>query len=289
MKIPKTIAALATVGIAALALAGCSGSGSDSSDGAQTGATVQQIKDKGTIRIATFTDLKPYGYTKDDGTNTGFDVELGERLAKDLGVKVEWVPVNADARVDSLRSDKADLVLANFTVTDERKEVVDFGTPYMKVSIGVASPENAAITDPSQLEGKTLAVNKGTTAEQYFTENFPQIEQTKFDSKTQQFQAFKDGRAAALADDNTYLYSWAKDNPGFTVGIKQLGDQSFIAPAVAKGNADLLKWVNERISSLTDEGFFEQDYNDQLKQFFTDDVKPDDVVLTQDEVAAQTK
>ncbi|MFU0805090.1 MAG: Transporter substrate-binding domain-containing protein [Pseudoclavibacter caeni] len=281
----RTFAALAATAVVTVALTGCASGSADSSPQSQTGATVQEIKDRGSIRIATFTDLKPYGYTKDDGTNTGFDVELGERLAQDLGVTVEWVPVNADARVDTLRSDKADLVLANFTVTDERKEVVDFAKPYMKVSIGVVSPDSALITDVSQLEGQTLAVNKGTTAEQWFTENEPGIEQSKYDSKTQQFQAFQDGRAAALADDNTYLYSWAKDNPGYTVGIKQLGDQSYIAPAVAKGNSDLLDWVNERITSLTDEGFFEQDYTDQLAPYFTSDVQPSDVVLARDELA----
>ncbi len=281
---------IAGAAVAALAVVGCSSSDAGSTSGqsdAGSGQSVQEIKDKGTIRIATFTDLKPYGYTTDDGTETGYDVELGERLAKDLGVQVEWVPVNADARVDALRSDKADLVLANFTVTDERQAVVDFADPYMKVSIGVVSPDDAQITAVSQLEGKQLAVNKGTTAEQWFTENAPQIEQSKYDSKTEQFQAFKDGRAAAIADDNTYLYSWAKENPGYTVGIKQLGDQSFIAPAVVKGNSDLLEWVNTEVSALTDEGFFTQDYTDQLKPYFTDDVQPEDVVLTADELAGQ--
>ena len=83
----------------------------------------------------------------------------------------------------------------------------------MKVSIGVASPSDAVITDPAQLNGKELAVTKGTTAEAFFTQKYPDIKLVKFDSKTQQFQAFKDRRVAALADDNSYLFAWAKSIP----------------------------------------------------------------------------
>ena len=281
-KLKKIIAGL-VAGAALISLAACGSSSSGSSDSSassQQGQTVEQIKKAGKIRIATFGDLPPYGYVKNDGTRAGYDVALGNKLAEDLGVKVDWVQVNADGRVDALKSDKVDLVLANFTVTDERKQVVDFASPYMKVSIGVVSPDSAKITDADQLKGKTLAVTKGTTAETYFTQKYPDVTLQKYDSKTQQFQAFKDGRVDALADDNTYLYAWAKDNPGYTVGVKTLGEESTISPAVKKGNADLLKWVNSEIKTLTDNGFFEQAYQTELAPSFTDDIKPEDVIIT---------
>lgn len=243
------------------------------------GPTVEDIKAAGKIRIAVFGDLPPYGYVKNDGTRAGLDVRLGEQLASDLGVKPEWIQVNADSRVDALKSDKVDLVLANFTVTEDRKKVVDFADPYMKVSIGVASPTDAPITDPAQLKGKELAVTKGTTAEAYFTKNFPEVKLIKFDSKTQQFQAFKDRRVAALADDNSYLFAWTKSNPGFSVGIKELGDASFIAPAVKKGDGNLLDWVNTDIATLLSDGFFDRAYNEELKPFFSADVKPSDILI----------
>ncbi|KFI76386.1 transporter substrate-binding domain-containing protein [Bifidobacterium mongoliense] len=268
-------AALAVVTLASIAACGSS----SSSQGGQQGDSVAQIKKSGTIRIATFGDLPPYGYVKNDGTRAGYDIALGTQMAKDLGVKIQWVQVNADGRVDSLKSNKVDMVLANFTVTDERKQVIDFASPYMKVSVGVVSPKKATITSAAQLNGKSLAVNKGTTAEAFFTEKYPDVQLQKFDSKTQQFQAFKDGRVAALADDNTYLYAWAKDNPTFTVGIKQLGDESTIAPAIRKGNTDLLKWTNDEIKKLTADGFFVKAYESELAPSFTSDIKPDDVII----------
>src|SRR5699024_12644236 len=92
----------------------------------------------------------------------------------------------------------------------------------MKVSVGVVSPKSKPITNVNQLKGKKVIVTKGTTAENYFTSKQPDVDLLKFDSKTQQFNAMKNGRAAALADDNSYLYAWVKNNPKYTVVIKHL-------------------------------------------------------------------
>ena len=148
----------------------------------------------------------------------------------------------------------------------------------MKVSVGVISPKSAPITSAKQLKGKNLIVNKGTTAENYFTKKGG-VDLLKFDSKTQQFNAFKNKRAAALADDNSYLYAWVKKNPNYTVGIKNIGPNQFIAPAVKQGNKSLLNWTNKEITRLADKKFFTDDYNKELKPYFGKEVKPSDIVL----------
>ena len=86
-------------------------------------------------------------------------------------VLTQYVSVDAANRAEFLISNKVDITLANFTVTDERKKQVDFALPYMKVSLGVVSPKTGLITDVKQLEGKTLIVTKGTTAETYLKES----------------------------------------------------------------------------------------------------------------------
>ena len=106
---------------------------------------VSEIKRHGYIRVAVFGDLPPYGWVNSDGKRVGYDVYLARRMGKDLDVKIRFVLVNANNRVDTLNSNKADIVLANFTVTPERKEVVDYAKPYMKVSVGVISPKSAPI------------------------------------------------------------------------------------------------------------------------------------------------
>ena len=241
-------------------------------------SSVSAIKKRGVLRVAVFGDLPPYGWVDEHGNRVGYDVRLARQMAKDMGVKVKFTQVNANNRVDTLNSNKADIILANFTVTPERKQVVDFAKPYMKVSVGVVSPKNSPITSASQLKGKNLIVNKGTTAENYFTKKGG-VELLKFDSKTQQFNAFKNKRAAALADDNSYLYAWVKKNPNYTVGIKNIGPNQFISPAVKKGNKSLLNWTNKEITKLTKKKFFIADYNKELKPYFGKEVKPSDIVL----------
>lgn len=244
-------------------------------------SSVAAIKKRGVLRVATFGDLPPYGWVNKDGKRVGYDVALARRMAKDMGVKVKFVQVNANNRVDTLNSNKADIVLANFTQTPERKQAVDFAKPYMKVSVGVVSPKNKKITKLSQLKGKKLIVTKGTTAENYFTSKQKDVSLLKFDSKTQQFNALKNGRGAALADDNSYLYAWVKRNPKYTVGIKSVGPHQYIAPAVKKGNSSLLNWTNKEITKLNKQSFFTDDYNKELKPYFGSEVKPSDIVLKQ--------
>lgn len=247
---------------------------------ASNSSSVSAIKKRGTLRVAVFGDLPPYGWVNKNGKRVGYDVALARQMAKDMGVKVKFVQVNANNRVDTLNSNKADIVLANFTQTPERKQVVDFAKPYMKVSVGVVSPKKKPITNVSQLKGKKVIVTKGTTAENYFTSKQKGVSLLKFDSKTQQFNALKNNRAAALADDNSYLYAWVKNNPKYTVGIKSIGPKQYIAPGIKKGNKSLLDWTNKEITKLNKQDFFTKDYNSELKPYFGSEVKPSDIVIT---------
>lgn len=271
--------AIFTVGVV---LTACSTSSSKKESQNANPSSVEAIKKRGKIRIAVFGDLSPYGYLDSEGNNQGYDVYLAKRIAKDLlgsEDKVEFVIVNAEERVDALKSNKVDLVLANFTKTDEREKVIDFANPYMKVAIGVASPKDKQITKAAELADKKIIVNKGTTAEAYLTKKYPNASLEKYESKTQQFQALKDGRADAIADDNSYLFAWVKENPDFSVGIKELGDVATINPGIKKGNKSLLDWTNKELEKLGQEKFFEADYNATLKDFFGSDIHSSDIVL----------
>ena len=232
------------------------------------GRTVEQIKKSKTVRIAVFSDKKPFGYVDENGVYQGYDVYFAERIAKDLGVKVKYVPVEPAARVEVLETNKVDLVLANFTKTPERAEKVDFALPYMKVALGVVSPDKALITKPEQLNGKTLIIAKGTTAETFFTENYADT-----------YKALLDGRGDAFSTDNTEVLAWAIENPGFTVGIDSLGSLDTINPAVKKGNTDLLNWLNAEIEALGKENFFHADYEATLRAVYGKDSDADALVV----------
>lgn len=263
-----------------------SNAGESSGDSAANGTarTLDEIKSSGKVIIGVFSDKKPFGYVDDQGVYQGYDVYFANRIGKDLGVDVEFVSLEPASRVEYLVTGKVDIVLANFTVTEDRAQKVDFALPYMKVALGVVSPESALITDAAQLNGKTLIVSKGTTAETYFTENYPDVKLLKFDQYTEAFTALLDGRGDALSTDNTEVLAWAIDNKGFKVGVESLGSLDTIAPAVQKGNTELLNWLNDEIKSLATEQFFHADYEETLAPVYGSTVNPDNLVVEGGEV-----
>jgi polar amino acid transport system substrate-binding protein len=281
----KLLGALLGITMAAGLLAGCSqakDNGGNTGGAAAKANTLSEIKDAGTIKIGVFSDKNPFGYVDSNGKIQGYDVYFAKRLAKDLlgsEDKVEFVYVEAASRVEYLKSAKVDVILANFTVTDERKEQVDFALPYMKVALGVVSPDAALITDVAQLKDKTLIVVKGTTAETYFSENHPEVKLLKFDEYQEAYDALLDGRGDAFSTDNTEVLAWAIQNKGFTVGIESIGNLDTIAPAVQKGNKELLDWINSEIETLGKEEFFHKDFEETLKPVYGDEIDPENLVV----------
>ena len=284
----KILGVLLAVGIIAGVIAGC-GNSNTTQNGAENASqasatakarTLDEIKKSGKIKIGVFSDKNPFGYVDENGKVQGYDVYFAKRIAKDLlGSAVDFVYVEAASRVEYLKSAKVDITLANFTVTDERKEQVDFALPYMKVALGIVSPQKAEITDVNQLKGKKLIVVKGTTAETYFSKNYPDVTLVKFDEYQEAYDALLDGRGDAFSTDNTEVLAWAKQNKGFVVGVESLGDIDTIAPAVQKGNTELLNWLNDEIKTLAKEKFFHKDFDETLKSVYGDSIDPENLVV----------
>ncbi len=241
--------------------------------------SLEEIQGSGKITIGLFHDKKPFGYVDEYGEYQGYDVYLARRLAEDLGVELEIVAVDAPNRIEFLQSFKVDVILANFTYTAERAEQVDFALPYMKVALGVVSPDGALITDVEQLKGKKLIVSKGTTAETFFEQNYPEVQLVKYDSYTDAYLGLLDGRGDGLSTDNTEVLAWAIENPGFSVGIESLGSLDTINPAVSKGNETLLNWINEEIRKLGEEQFFHADYEATLRETYGENADADALVV----------
>ncbi len=227
--------------------------------------TLDEIKASGTVNIGVFSDKNPFGYVDENNEYQGYDVYFAERIGQDLGVKINYVSTEAANRVEYLQTGKVDIILANFTVTDERAEKVDFALPYMNVALGVVSPDERVITDLSEIKADDeVIVISGTTAETYLTENYPEIKLQKYDTYANAKTALENGNAVAWANDNTEVIAYALQNPGYTVGIPELGSQDTIAPAVSKGNTSLLDWINQEIKALAGEQFFHKAYEATL-------------------------
>ena len=227
--------------------------------------TLDEIKESGTINIGVFSDKNPFGYVDENGEYQGYDVYFANRLAKDLGVEANFVSTEAANRIEYLQTGKVDVILANFTVTEERAQEVDFALPYMNVALGVASRNDKVIDSLDNWNpDDSIIVISGTTAETYLTSNYPDIPLQKFDSYATAKEAFQNGTSVAWANDNTEVIAFSLQNEGYTVGIPSLGSADTIAPAVSKGNSTLLDWINEEIKTLGQENFFHADYEATL-------------------------
>lgn len=260
----KKLAALGIASVTALGLlAGCGKDASGASDAEYR--TVDEIKESGTINIGVFSDKSPFGYVDENGDYQGYDVYFAERIGKDLGVDINYVSTEAASRIEYLQTGKVDIILANFTVTEERAEEVDFALPYMNVALGVVSHDDNVVTDLEQIgPDDQVIVISGTTAETYLTKNYPDIALQKFDTYAAAKSAFENGTGIAWANDNTEVIAFAAENEGYTVGIDSLGSADTIAPAVTKGNESLLNWLNDEIKALGKENFFHADYEATL-------------------------
>ena len=269
----RNVLALALTGVLALGLTACGSSDSKTADAGSAAAadgkavyrTLDEIKESGTINIGVFSDKNPFGYVDENGEYQGYDVYFANRLGEDLGVEINFVSTEAANRIEYLQTGKVDVILANFTVTPERAEEVDFALPYMNVALGVISPDSNVITTLDNWNPENpMIVNSGTTAETYLTMEYPDIPLQKYDSYATAKNALENGNGVAWANDNTEVIAFANQNPGYTVGIPSLGSNDTIAPAVSQGNTTVLDWLNEEIQKLGEENFFHKDYEETL-------------------------
>lgn len=225
-----------------------------------------------------FTDKPPFGFVDESGRYVGFDTDIGRRFAKDLlgdENKVEFVAVEPASRIPFLQSDKVDLILANMTVTPERKEVVDFTNPNLRVAVQAIVADGSPVQKLDDLADKTIIVTTGTTADIWLTKTHPQWKLLKFEKNTESLAALANGRGDAYAQDNLILFSWAKQNPGYRVLPDLLGDEAPIAPAVKKGNTELRDWVNAELAKLGEEKYLLKLYDQYVRKELSDDTKPE--------------
>jgi polar amino acid transport system substrate-binding protein len=236
----RTFCALAVVGLAASAQA----------------RTFDEIKKEGTISVATEGQFSPFNYFQ-GAKLTGFEVEVAEALAAKMGLKIEWKALGFDALLAGLRQDRWDMVIASHGITEERAKAVTFADPHY-CSGGMVVARDAAIRTAKDLEGKTVAVQTGTT----YLENVKKLAGVKevknFPQDTDARSALLTGRVDAWVTDRFVALNSIAANPG--AGMK-LGDFLFIeriAAAVTKGNTSLVAEINKSLAAIMADGTYQK-------------------------------
>lgn len=260
-KLGAVVASIAFAG--ALALTGCgnsdapaaAGSGSDAS-----GSDTMQLVTDGTLTIGTSAEYEPFEYME-DGEYKGFDLDLAQAIADDLGLELKIENVDFDTIVPGVASGaKYDMGIAAITATPERKKEVDFtDSYYMDDQAIVTMVDNGDITadnysDALNGEGVKIAVQSGSTAEAFAKENFPNAELVPFKNATDCFAAVQSNQAVALVTNRSVAAQLVATSFSNEQVIKQISTGEEYAIAVNKDNAALLDALNDSIAKLTEDG-----------------------------------
>ncbi|GGL19471.1 ABC transporter substrate-binding protein [Deinococcus radiotolerans] len=216
-------------------------------------ATLAQIKASGVLRLATEGNYPPFNFYKNK-TLSGFEVDLGNAIAKQLGVKAQWTTVVFESLLLGLDRDRYDLVIASHGITPQRQNAVAFSTPhYCSGGVLVARPGGPRTL--ADLKGKVVTMGVNTSYLGY-VQKLPGIGGVKtFSTTNDQLQAVLAGRADAMVLDRFNAIDAAKVMPGKL----QLGDVVFperIGMAMRKGNTDLQQAVNKALATLMANGTY---------------------------------
>ena len=260
-KLGAVAASLAFAG--ALALTGCGNSDApaDSAGSADaSGSDTMQLVTDGTLTIGTSAEYEPFEYME-DGEYKGFDLELAQAIADDLGLELKIENVDFDTIVPGVASGtKYDMGIAAITATPEREKEVGFtDSYYMDDQAIVTMADNTEITgdnyaDALNVEGVKIAVQSGSTAEAFAKENFPNAELVPFKNATDCFAAVQSSQANALVTNRSVAAQLVATSFSNEQVIKQISTGEEYAIAVNKDNTALLDALNDSIDKLTEDG-----------------------------------
>lgn len=247
-------------------LAACGGSddaddGSASDDGDATKGDEQEEKEVYTV--ATDNGYVPFEYIDEDsGDLVGFDIDLVSALAEEVGIEIEFETLEFDGIVAGIGSGRFDIAIAGMTITDERKESIDFTQSYYEAGLILAVQDgNDEIKSIDDVDGKTIATRTGSTSQQYLTDN-TDAEIEAFPAIIEAYQNVLAGRAdAVLYDLPNVLYYSEKDADGelVTVGEKLTGEDYGIG--FTKGS-DLRDKFDDALTTIKENGTYDDIYEE---------------------------
>ena len=220
-----------------------------------------------TLTMATEATFPPYEFLRGQEI-AGIDVEICRAVAQRLGKKFRAENMDFDSVIPAVISGKADLAAAGITITEDRKKNVDFSVPYVTTGIVVIYKKSDPFKDASQLKGKKIGVQSGTTSDAYVLEQLKQ-EPERYKTPAEACAALMSGRCAFVIADIDPAKNCVKGEDSLAIS-DFLSSESY-AVAVAKGRPDLLAAVNETIAAVKADGRLEKwvaDYtaeSDKLK------------------------
>lgn len=240
-----------------LGLTAC-GNGDDGGNGdAGAEGEVDESNIEDTYTVATDSSFVPFEFEQ-DGEHVGFDMDIIQAIADEVGFEIELDVTNFDGIIPGLQTGAFDIAIAGITITEERAESVDFTDPYYQSGTRIAVQEgNDDIEELEDLADQTVAARLGSAPLDYLAENVPDAETQPYEQLDQMYLAVEGGSADALLYDapNVEYYISTNEDTNLEI-VGPLYEAQEYGIAVSQGNEDLVSAMNEALAGLIEDGTY---------------------------------
>jgi polar amino acid transport system substrate-binding protein len=215
---------------------------------------LKNVLDRGVVRVGECMGLAPFGTYNANNEPEGYDIDIANELGATLGVKVEIVNVDPAARIPSLETGKVDVVFCDTTRTLDRLKRVAFTDTYNVTGTVILSNKETPVNSLEELNGKTVAIAKGTPYADVVKKSAPDAEVIAFNSPADIITAVKQGQAAAAIENSAFLNYMAKSDPSLHVTSESVIELYYNSFAIPQGQPNWLAYLNEFIFQLNTSG-----------------------------------
>ena len=259
MNTKKIIALTAALAMGAAALTGC---GEPKQTDTAGDTSLQKVQEQGYFTLGLDADFAPMGFTEEDGTIVGFDIDLANAVAEKMGVNVEVKPIDWDSKSMELSTGKIDVIWNGFSITDERRQEVLFSNPYLSTKQSIIVKAGSDINTKADLAGKKIALQDGSTSEDALKADAATYESigdaniSRFKENSQVLMEVDAGRADAAVIDEVFVrYYLTKENllDKFTV-LEEGFDEEDYAVGGRIGDNALIDAINTALDECKAEG-----------------------------------
>lgn len=250
MKVRSSLlASTALAAVTVLTLTGCAGASSgDSATGDDSSLTL--IAD-GTLTVCSDIPYEPFESLDSSGKAVGFDIDITQAIADDLGLKLNVIDSSFDAITSGLFKTQCDIAASSISITDGRKKNLDFSEPYYDDDLVLVAKAGSDITSIDDAKGKKVGVQTATTGEAYAKENG--LDPIGYEDSGLQIQSLKGGQTVASLGNQSVLKYAIKGDTSFEV-VQEIKTGEKLGIAVPKGNTATLEAVNATVTKLKSSG-----------------------------------
>lgn len=214
-------------------------------------------EEKKELVMGTNAQFPPYEYVDDNGNIIGIDAEIAQAVADKLGMTLTIKDMEFDSLLSAVQAGSVDIVFAGLTVTDERKESVDFTMTYATGIQSIIVKDDSEIKTVDDLEGKTIGVQSGTTGDIYCTDDYGQENVKQFNNGALAVAALVNGQVDCVIIDNEPAKAFVEANDGLKILNTEYAVEDYAA-AISKDNAELTEKVNAAMEELKADGTIDQ-------------------------------